>query len=51
MKRQNEELFDKFDQKIEQVEIELVKMKNENLNLKEKDKIHKKTQSQLEDNI
>ena len=49
IKKSHEEMLDKFDQKIEQVGIELTKMKNENISLKEKERLYRRGQRELEE--
>jgi hypothetical protein len=41
-RKTHEDLLDRFDNKIEQITTELTKLKNENIQLKEREKLHKR---------
>ena len=48
-RRTHEDLLDRFDSKIEAITNELTKLKNENIQLKEREKIFKKNLCELEE--
>jgi hypothetical protein len=50
-RRAHEDHLDKFDSKFEQISIELSKLKNENILLKEKEKNNKRTIKELEEEM
>jgi hypothetical protein len=49
LRRSNEEHLDQFDSKFDDIKTEISKLKNENISLKDKEKLSKRKQKDLEE--